>query len=110
MSPSGEAHGWPVKPFNRQHPVRGLLGDPRVGGGGGKSFHFGVDVSALDGTAVHAVKGGRISINGQNVTVSLEGGSVILTDAKGNKAKVVTTDIEASNGVIHVIDSVLLPA
>jgi hypothetical protein len=69
VSPSGEAHGWPVKPFNRQHPVRGLLGDPRVGGGGGKSFHFGVDVSALDGTAVHAVKGGRISINGQNVTV-----------------------------------------
>jgi uncharacterized surface protein with fasciclin (FAS1) repeats len=50
------------------------------------------------------------TVNGQDVTISLEGGNVILTDAKGNKAKVVTTDIETSNGVIHVIDTVLLPA
>ena len=45
--PGSGAHGWPVEPFDRQHPVRGLFGDPRIGDGGGKSFHFGVDVSAL---------------------------------------------------------------
>jgi hypothetical protein len=58
-----------VRPFDRQHPVRGLFGDPRIGDGGGKSFHFGVDVSALDGTAVYAVNPGRVSIDGQNITV-----------------------------------------
>ena len=45
VSPSGDAHPWPIKPFDRQHPVRGLFGDPRIGDGGGKSFHFGVDVT-----------------------------------------------------------------
>jgi peptidase M23-like protein len=69
VSPSGDAHPWPIKPFDRQHPVRGVFGDPRIGGGGGKSFHFGVDVSALDGTAVYAVRGGRVSIDGENITV-----------------------------------------
>jgi hypothetical protein len=64
-----DAHPWPIKPFDRQHPVRGVFGDPRIGAGGGRSFHFGVDVSALDGTAVHAVNGGRVSIDGQNITV-----------------------------------------
>jgi hypothetical protein len=65
----GEGHPWPIKPFDRQHPVRGGFCDPRIGDRGGKSFHFGVDVSALDGTAVYAVDGGRVSIQGQNVTV-----------------------------------------
>ena len=58
-----------MKPFDRQHPVRGVFGDPRIGDGGGKSFHFGVDVSALDGTAVYAVNPGRVSIDGQNIAV-----------------------------------------
>ena len=49
------------------------------------------------------------TVNGENITVSIDGGNVILTDAKGNKSKVIKTDIVASNGVIHVIDTVLLP-
>jgi hypothetical protein len=40
-----------------------------IGEKGGKSFHFGVDVSALDGTAVYAVNGGRVSLDGQDITV-----------------------------------------
>jgi uncharacterized surface protein with fasciclin (FAS1) repeats len=49
------------------------------------------------------------TVNGATFTVATENGSVILTDGQGNKAKVVKTDIVASNGVIHVIDAVLLP-
>jgi hypothetical protein len=67
--PSRDAHPWPLKPFDKQHPVRGVFGDPRIGDGGGKSFHFGVDVSGLDGTEVYAVNPGRISLDGQNITV-----------------------------------------
>jgi len=75
VSPARGGHPWPLKPFDRQHPVRANLGDPRVGDRGGKSFHFGVDVSGLDGTAVYAVNGGRVSVDGQNVTViEVEGG------------------------------------
>ena len=44
------------------------------------------------------------TVNGKEVDVKVDGGTVKVTDAT-----VVKTDIEASNGVIHVIDSVLLP-
>jgi hypothetical protein len=65
------AYPWPVEPFGRQHAVRGFFRDPRIGPAGGKSFHTGVDVSAPDGTAVHAVAPGRVSIEGaQNVAVA----------------------------------------
>ena len=37
------------------------------------------------------------------------GRGVTLTDAKGNVAKVTTADLKASNGVIHVVDKVLMP-
>jgi uncharacterized surface protein with fasciclin (FAS1) repeats len=43
------------------------------------------------------------SVGGQNITVTTEGG------VKVNGANVVAVDIEASNGVIHVIDAVILP-
>ena len=45
------------------------------------------------------------TVNGEMLTVSIEGDSVMIGDAT-----VTTADIEASNGVIHVIDSVLMPA
>ena len=44
------------------------------------------------------------TVNGQSFMVSMEGDSVMV-----DNAKVVQTDIEYSNGVIHVIDSVILP-
>jgi hypothetical protein len=75
MSPSGDAHPWPIKPFDQQHPVRGLFGDPRIGRKGGKAFHFGVDVSALDGTAVYAVNAGRVSFHAQNIAILERGGA-----------------------------------
>jgi uncharacterized surface protein with fasciclin (FAS1) repeats len=44
------------------------------------------------------------TVNGAIVAVKVDGGNVMI-----NNAKVTTADIEASNGVIHVIDTVLLP-
>ena len=44
------------------------------------------------------------TVNGQSVKIVVKGGTVTV-----DGAKVVTTDIKASNGVIHVIDSVILP-
>ena len=55
---------WPVKPFNRQHPVRGFFNDPRIQDAS-HAFHFGIDVSAPDGTAVYAVTPGQGLHRGQ---------------------------------------------
>ena len=72
------AYGWPVKPFFRQHPVRGSFGDPRIGGSS-HSFHFGVDVSCPDGTPVYATITGRAYISRrhpQTVSVIADRGNV----------------------------------
>jgi uncharacterized surface protein with fasciclin (FAS1) repeats len=50
------------------------------------------------------------TVQGGTFTIAVDGEEVIITDAEGRQALVVQTDIEASNGVIHVIDAVLLPA
>jgi uncharacterized surface protein with fasciclin (FAS1) repeats len=61
------------------------------------------DIVKLDGQKV-------TTVNGATFTVAVaDGGSVTLTDTAGNKAAVVATDVPATNGVIHVIDAVLLP-
>ena len=57
------------------------------------------------------VQAGEVTtVNGEPFTVALEDGGVEITDGQGNTATVTATDIAASNGVIHVIDSVLQPA
>ncbi len=50
------------------------------------------------------------TVQGQNVTVTAADGTVTLTDAMGNTATVISADNAAGNGVIHVIDRVLMPA
>jgi hypothetical protein len=70
------SYGWPVRPFDRQHAVRGFFCDPRIGGRGSTAFHFGIDVSAPDGTPVFAVAGGTVHMEGaQNVAVVQADGS-----------------------------------
>lgn len=49
------------------------------------------------------------TVNGAELTAMMEDGNVVLRDAAGNTATVTQTDIDASNGVIHVIDTVLMP-
>lgn len=49
------------------------------------------------------------TVQGTTLTATLEGENVLLTDAKGGVSTVVLTDVEASNGVIHAIDTVVMP-
>jgi murein DD-endopeptidase MepM/ murein hydrolase activator NlpD len=68
------SYGWPLAPFDQQHPVRAFFCDPRIGDKGSNAFHFGIDVSGPDGTPVYAVKPGIIDVEGaQNIAV-VEGG------------------------------------
>lgn len=60
------------------------------------------DVLEMDGQSVETLQGGSF-------TIELDGDAVVLIDAAGNRVNVTTTDVEASNGVIHVIDTVLSP-
>lgn len=76
------------------------------------------DIPALTKVLTYHVVAGKVlaadvvgmtsapTVNGQEVKIAVVEGSVRLNDA----STVTATDIEASNGVIHVIDSVLLPA
>jgi uncharacterized surface protein with fasciclin (FAS1) repeats len=60
------------------------------------------DVAGLDGQEVETLQGATFTVN-------VDGDNVTLTDAAGNTVNVTQTDVEASNGVIHVIDAVLMP-
>ncbi len=64
-------------------------------------FHV-VEGEAMAGSVVKM--NSATMLNGQRAAVRVKGGEVMLDDAK-----VVKTDIKCSNGVIHVIDSVILP-
>ena len=55
------------------------------------------DVVGLDGKKVKTAEGNSASIAVKDGTVTIDG------------AKVIKTDIECTNGVIHVIDAVILP-
>jgi transforming growth factor-beta-induced protein len=75
------------------------------------------DIPALTDILLYHVVDGKVmaadvvelseaaTLLGENVSISVEDGSVFINDAQ-----VIIADIEASNGVIHVIDAVLLPA
>jgi Peptidase family M23 len=82
---TASAYPWPVKPFNRQHPIRGNFGDPRtifqrspaedgLKGPGAFDFHNGVDIVAAPGTPVYPVISGKVIVSGgSNVVVSGRG-------------------------------------
>src|SRR5256885_16743938 len=52
---------WPLQPFDRAHPVRAYFNDPRISGTS-KAFHFGIDISAPNGTPVYAVAPGTVHL------------------------------------------------
>ncbi len=49
------------------------------------------------------------ALNGQELTVKQKDGKIWLKDQNGNYSEIIMTDVMGSNGVIHVIDSVVMP-
>ncbi|MEO7504654.1 MAG: fasciclin domain-containing protein [Sphingomicrobium sp.] len=57
--------------------------------------------------------GGKAEIatmGGGNLTATKDGDKIVFTDAAGTKATVTAADEKRSNGVVHMVDSVLMPA
>lgn len=86
-SPALASYHWPVKPFDREHPIRGSFGDPRtlflgpptqdtlLHGEGDFQFHFGVDISAPNGTPVYPVRSGLVTrVTDEEIDVAGAGG------------------------------------
>ncbi|SKB27972.1 fasciclin domain-containing protein [Maribacter arcticus] len=68
----------------------------------------------MAGDVVKAIKGNKGSfpvetVQGGTIILSLNGDKVMLEDEKGNMATVVMADVATSNGVIHAIDTVVMP-
>jgi len=75
MPAEPSSYGWPVKPFRTQHPVRGFFGDPRISNHGeSRQFHFGIDISAPNGTPVYATMSGTAHIHAlHSTTIAIVG-------------------------------------
>ena len=63
---------------------------------------------------VNALKSGDgkvdlTALNGQTITAISKGGKIYLEDSQGNMSEIIATDVAGSNGVIHVISSVVMP-
>jgi uncharacterized surface protein with fasciclin (FAS1) repeats len=69
-----------------------------------------VDAAAVM-AAIKSGKGKAVltTVHGGKLTASLDAGKVKLTDEKGNAVFVTATDLKGSNGVIHVINGVVMP-
>ena len=50
------------------------------------------------------------TVEGEEITLSMDGDKIVVTDASGGTATVTQADVMQSNGVVHVIDTVLMPA
>lgn len=90
-----------VKPENKET-LKGILTYHVVSGN--------MDAAALS-AAIEAGKGKAelTTVAGGKLTATKEGDAIVLTDAKGGKSTVTQPDVTQSNGVAHVIDSVLMP-
>ena len=69
-------------------------------------------MNAADVMAKIKDAGGKLDVttmNGEVLTLSEKNGKVMIKDAKGNTATVTSADMDASNGVVHTIDKVLMP-
>lgn len=69
-----------------------------------------IDAAALKKmVADHKGRAMLKTVEGESLTVTMIAGVLTVTDAKGHMAHVTTPDVMQSNGVIHVVDRVLLP-
>lgn len=69
-------------------------------------------VMASDVVAAIKANNGSFETNtvmGEKITLMMDGENVVIKDAKGGKSVIIMTDVAASNGVIHAIDTVIMP-
>jgi uncharacterized surface protein with fasciclin (FAS1) repeats len=69
-------------------------------------------VTAADLRAAMRRRGGKTelaSVRGGKLTLTEADGALVITDAKGGQARVTQGDVMQSNGVVHVVDTVLMP-
>ncbi len=90
-----------VKPENKQQ-LTGIL-TYHVVAGKFDARRLKKEIAAGGGTATLK------TVNGESLTASMDGDGIVLKDAKGGMAHVTIANVYQSNGVIHVIDSVLMP-
>lgn len=57
------------------------------------------------GNGTHTIR----TMQGENITATMDGNTIVLRDGAGNQARITESDNEGSDGVIHVIDRVLMP-
>jgi uncharacterized surface protein with fasciclin (FAS1) repeats len=70
-------------------------------------------ITAMDLMAAAEKGGGKTmlkTVEGEDLTIQLKDGKLWIWDAKGNGAQITIRNVMQSNGVIHVIDTVLLPS
>jgi len=99
--PAGTADNW-LKPESRAQ-LTGVLTNHILPG----------TILAEDiGKAIDNGKGKAVllTMGGGTLTATREGGKIVLTDSAGTKATVTKADAKHSNGVVHHIDTVLVPA
>ena len=99
--PQGEFDNW-LKPESRPELTRVL------------TYHIlpGTVLAADIGKAIDDSKGKAVlaTMGGGTLTATREGDKIILTDGDGHKATLAQTDETLANGVVHRIDTVLIPA
>ncbi len=80
-----------------------------------KILTYHVVSGAMDSKSIAAaIKAGHgkatlTTVQGEPLTAAMSAGKLVLTDAKGGRSTVTIADVYQSNGVIHVVDTVLMP-
>jgi uncharacterized surface protein with fasciclin (FAS1) repeats len=70
------------------------------------------ELSAADLTMLVEANDGQVklsTVSGDIITITQADGALVITDESGNDAGVVSANVEADNGVVHVVDTVLVP-
>jgi uncharacterized surface protein with fasciclin (FAS1) repeats len=80
-----------------------------------KVLTYHVVAGKMDSKAImKAIKKGKgkatlTTVSGDTLTASMNGSELVLTDEKGGMSRVTIANVKQSNGVIHVVDTVLMP-
>ena len=69
------SYDWPLKPFDRPHPVRAYLDDPRIASATQRNFHIGIDIGTPGGSPVYAIETGIAHRSTRATVVAITSGA-----------------------------------